>query len=402
MLIVYTDPVINRRALPILVTTMLLASCAPNPSVYTSPTASSRATTEPAVASATPTQAKVACLSQAEALPLAARVGQLYMVAVSTNGVSGAVSVAIKESLVGSVVLLDNTTGGAKYVADLSNQVRSLGPVNLPVLVAADQEGGRVQRLAGAGFAPIPTAVQQAEMSTPELAAAAKTWGEQLRAAGVRFNLAPVADVVPASKVSTNEPIGKLRRGYGSDPVIVAEKVAAVVQGMRDAKVATSLKHFPGLGQVVANTDFGVAKDATTSAGDAGWQPFRTAIGAGASSVMVSSAIYTQLDPSTEAMFSKPIVTGILRDQFGFDKVIISDDLGAAAAVKDVPVAERGTRFLLAGGDLAINADPSTVGAMVANTLAKAEADPAFAAQVTRSAARVLELKASVDLVDCG
>ena len=324
------------------------------------------------------------------------------MVAVSTAGMGDTVAQTIATTGVGSVVLLDDSQADKATIAYRTNDIRALGTTQLPILVAVDQEGGRVQRLRGEGFAAMPTAVEQGKLDDAALQDDAREWGVQLNEAGIHFNLAPVGDIVPEGLVSSNEPIGRLQRYYSSDPQVASGKVTAFVRGMTQAGLATSVKHFPGLGRVVANTDNAPATDTTTSEGDPDWAPFRAAIAAGVSSVMVSSAVYQKLHPGVEAMFSKKIVTGMLRGDLDFDRVIISDDVGAAGSLKNVPMAERGTRFLRAGGDLVINANTAALPAMLADTLAKAKADPAFAKQIERSAARVLELKASVDLLDCG
>ncbi len=331
----------------------------------------------------------------------AERVGQLYMVGVSTTGLDAATSSAIRDSLTGSVVLLGNTTAGADAITTVTDAVAALGTDAMPILVAVDQEGGRVQRLKGPGFSDIPTAVSQAALPAGGLRDAARGWGQELAAVGVHYNLAPVADVVPEAKQSSNAPIGALKRNYGNDRETAARGVTEFVEGMSEAGLATSLKHFPGLGKVTTNTDFGAAKDTDVVPGDEDWSVFTAGIEAGASSVMVSSGVFENLDPGHEGVFSSVIVTNILRGQLGFDKVVIADDLGAAVAVKDIPAAERGTRFIRAGGDLAINADPALLTGMVADTLAAVEADATFAARVAESAERVLELKAQAGLLEC-
>ena len=116
---------------------------------------------------------------------------------------------------------------------------------------------------------------------------------------------------------------------------------------------------------------------------------------------MVSSAIYTQVDPDNPAVFSEQIVTGVLREQLGFDGVVISDDLGVAASVASYPVAERGINFLAAGGDMVIVADAGATQVMVDATVALAESDPEFAGQLASKVARLLTLKTSVGLLDC-
>lgn len=385
---------------------LVLAGCAPEginspPNQGDIAPTESRLASAEASASASPSDDAVPCLREAEAMPLQQRIAQLYMVGVSTKGVSPEVKDAISTWGVGSVVLLENSTAGSTSAASVSAAVGSLGSSELPILVAVDQEGGRVQRLQGQGFATIPPALQQGTMSPEALRTEAEKWGDELAGAGVHYNLAPVADVVPTAKLSTNAPIGALKRNYGVDSATVGRAVSAFTEGMQDAGVATSVKHFPGLGEVTNNTDHGVAIDTDIVPDDPGWQPFRDAIEAGASSVMVSSAIYKNLDPASEAVFSKKIITDTLRGQLGFDRVVISDDLGAAAAVREVPVAQRGTRFLAAGGDLVINANPRTMGSMIDHTIAAAEAEPKLHQQLTVSAARVLQLKESVGIFQC-
>ncbi|HPZ50090.1 MAG TPA: glycoside hydrolase family 3 N-terminal domain-containing protein, partial [Propionibacteriaceae bacterium] len=238
-------------------------------------------------------------------------------------------------------------------------------------------------------------------MGDAALASAAEKWGTQLWAAGVRYNLAPVADVVPAAKTSSNQPIGALKRGYGSDPAVVSARVSAFVTGMEGASIATSLKHFPGLGEVTGNTDFTSATDAVTTRTSPSLAAFKAGIEAGASSVMVSSAVYSKIDPGVPAVFSPVIVTDMLRGDLGFTGVVISDDLGAAKSVSGVAPADRAVRFVAAGGDLLINADLAIQPAMTDAVVTRATTDPAFAKQVTQSAARVLALKESVGLSVC-
>src|SRR5699024_557141 len=132
--------------------------------------------------------------------------------------------------------------------AEYTDAVRqaSSGPEGVELLVGADQEGGQVQRLSGPGFSDIPSAATQATLSDQELRRQAQQWGEELRQAGVTVDLAPVADVVPASVGEQNKPIAALGRGYGSDPQQVANKVTAFIKGMAAGGEATAVKHFAG------------------------------------------------------------------------------------------------------------------------------------------------------------
>ncbi len=373
-------------------------------SVPSRPTTVAAQTSAPASEPGQPasgSEAEASCLAAAQQLSAAEQVGQLYMMAIQTGTPVETAVAQLQTTGAGAVILLGNWTRSASELATYNQQLVAASPSAFPVIVAADQEGGLVQRVQGPGFETIPAATEQALLDADELRADWQRWGGQLVQGGVRFNLAPVADVVPADQVSVNQAVGQLRRGYGSDPQLVAELVGQVVQGLDAAGVASSVKHFPGLGQVTENTDLAVGYDHTSTLTDDQLMPFQAAIDAGASSVMVSSAIYTQVDAANPAVFSPAIVTGILRDRMGFDGVIISDDLGVAAAVASYPVANRGLDFLRAGGDMVIVADPQAAQAMVAATLAAAQSDPDFAGQLADKVARLFALKTDVGLMSC-
>ncbi|MCC6495540.1 MAG: glycoside hydrolase family 3 protein [Propionibacteriaceae bacterium] len=377
-----------------------LAPSATLPSPSGTPVAPTVTATPTATGSApTPTLPVNPCLDEAAGLSLRAQVGQLVMVGVG-GGLDAAERRAIKANLVGSVVLLGAQDGGVRATRALTRELAGLNP-EAALLVAADQEGGLVQRLRGSGFSRIPSAARQAKLADAELRAAARGWGAALGKAGVLLDLAPVADVVPAARKLSNAPIGRLDRGYGSNPAKVTAKTGAVIGGLADAGVAAAVKHFPGLGEVTGNTDHtaGVV-DRVTTARSASLQPFRAAAEGGVAAVMVSSATYSRIDGSRQAVFS-PKVIGLLRG-WGYDGVVISDDLGAAVSLRRVAASDRAVRFLAAGGDLVINADPALTGAMVRGVLRKAKASPDFAEHVTGSAARVLLLKSRLGTYDCG
>lgn len=342
-----------------------------------------------------------ACLAKAKALSKEEQVGQLLMVGVATSGLDSDTTEVIRSSKAGSVVLLGKSNVTRSNVAALSAQVGALGTAELPILVATDQEGGNVQRLQGQGFTKIPDALAQGQMNPTAFHAQAETWGEELARAGVRFNLAPVADVVAEADASKNAPVGKLKRQYGSDPAQVGEHVVGFVQSMSKSDVATSLKHFPGLGRVQENTDQKAATDTETVVNDPSWKPFIDGIEAGASSVMISSATFQKIDADHQAVFSRKIITEILREDLGFDGVVISDDLGAAGSVAKVPAGERAVQFLKAGGDLIINADASITPDMADAILGAIEKDAELAGSVTDSAARVMAMKESIGTMEC-
>ncbi len=268
------------------------------------------------------------------------------------------------------------------------------------MLVATDQEGGEVQVLTGSGFSDIPSAMDQSTQPRDQLVASARTWGKELADVGVNMNLAPVADLVDIDRPSTNEPIGRWGREYGHDAATVSSKAGAFAEGMQASKVIPTYKHFPGLGRVTANTDTSanVVDSTTNRSTDAAVSViFGAAIAAGAQVIMVSSATYALIDPSAPAVFSSTIVTEMLRTEMGFTGVVITDDVSAAVQVQGVAAGERAVRAVRAGCDIVLaSADPTVAADMVKALVAAAQSDPAFAARVDESAARVLALKSGL------
>ena len=285
-------------------------------SASASPTGATATRTTPtgSVTSMTPTGPR-SCQSLAASLSRAEQVGQLYMMGVEGSQIGPQESAHLHNLRIGSVVLLQTPVMSRTAVRRLTDSIVAAGGGPIPVVVSADQEGGLVQRLKGSGFSTIPAATVQATWSTSTLTSAWAGYGAQMRAAGVLFDLAPVTDLVPPGSVSTNAPIGQLHRNYGTSTTSVARSVDAVITGLDRARVAGSAKHFPGLGAVTTNTDFGVATDYTTTTSSPSIDGFRAAIRSGVGSVMVSSAIYKKIDPDVAGVFSSRIVTDLLRGQ---------------------------------------------------------------------------------------
>jgi beta-N-acetylhexosaminidase len=334
------------------------------------------------------------------------RVGELFMLGINGAAMSAAEVAALQAYHLGSTFLVNSRQGGAESIRTLTAQIQSLATdsntYGVRLFIAADQEGGYVQRLNGPGFDKIPTALEQGGLSTSTLEADAVTWGKQLAAAGINLNLAPVMDVVPPGTDADNAPIGALEREYGHDPTTAGDHGSAVVRGMAGAGVATALKHFPGLGRVVGNTDnVGGVVDSVTTAQDPYLASFQAGITAGAPFVMISLATYSKIDPDRQAVFSTTIIGTILRGQLGFTGVVVSDDIGAAAAVASMAAGDRATAFITAGGDLMIVSGVSAAGQMAEAVLSHARADSAFEAQVDAAATRVLQAKAAYGLLSC-
>jgi beta-N-acetylhexosaminidase len=335
----------------------------------------------------------------------AERVGQLFLVGIPVNGGPGAEAVdAIRDHHFGSVLFSGDSTAGVETIKNITSQVQALtkDTAGVKFLVAANQEGGEVQPLRGPGFETMPSALAQGSMTPQQLQSAAYTWGRELSQAGVNLNLAPVMDVVPPGTAAENAPIGALDREFGDNPTTNGEHGAAFIRGMREAGVATSAKHFPGLGRVRGNTDYTAdVVDDQTTADDPYLGSFQAAIDTGVPIVMVALATYTRIDPDHLAVFSTRIIQGILRDRMHFNGVVISDDLGEAAAVADIEPSTRALDFLAAGGDMITSQTVPAAIAMDEAVVRAVQTDAAIRNDVSNAVMKILEVKQSYGLLPC-
>ena len=338
-------------------------------------------------------------------MTMAQRAGQLFAVGIATSPGSEAAR-AVRTYHFGSLLVGSTTTASRAELRQVTAADQALASVaataQVRFFIAADQEGGEVQRLRGAGFAAIPSAVTQGELAPATLQHEAAGWGSELKQAGVNLDLAPVMDVVPPGTAGRNQPIGALRREFGTDPQTVASHGVAFLRGLRQAGVAATAKHFPGLGRVTGNTDLtaGVV-DPVTAPGDPYLGSFQAAVDAGVPFVMVSLASYPRIDPRHLAVFSSHTMRTLLRTRMHFGGVIISDDMGAAAAVASLSPAARAVSFLSAGGDMILSESLPAAAAMDAAVVAKMKRDPAFRSDADAAVMRILVAKQAYGLLPC-
>ena len=326
--------------------------------------------------------------------------GQVLMIGTPVDE-PGGLRDEIRDLHLGGAFLAGRSTRSASALRGDITALREAGGAN-PPLIALDQEGGSVQTLKGKDFPLIPSAVRLGEGPPAKLRSEVRDTARRLSDIGITVNLAPGADTVPADGGEKNPPIGGFRRQYGSDPAKVAAAIGDVVPASQGEGVLTILKHFPGLGRVTSNTDTSRdAIDRTATVDDPYLEPFDAGIKAGSAGVMMSSASYPKLDDENIAVFSKPIITGLLREKLGYDGMVMSDDLGAADAAEIVEVGDRAVRFVAAGGDLVLSIRPEDAEPMAEALVRAAEQDPEFQHRLTDAVQHVLRAKERAGLI-CG
>lgn len=219
------------------------------------------------------------------------------------------------------------------------------------ILVAIDEEGGDVTRLEVVDGSSVPGNHALGAVDDPELTrAVAHELARRLADCGVHLNWAPSADV---NSDPDNPVIGV--RSFGSDPDLVARHTAAYVEGMQSAGVAACTKHFPGHGDTAVDSHhalptIGVGAD-VLAARDL--TPFRAAIAAGSKAVMSAHILVPALDPDQPATLSRRILTGLLREELGYEGLIVTDGMEMQAISATYGI-ERGSVLAIAAGADAI------------------------------------------------
>jgi beta-N-acetylhexosaminidase len=300
------------------------------------------------------------------------------------------VRTALAESGLGGVILFDRDqlTGGPRNIVSpaqvkrLTADLRAASP-GRGIIVSVDQEGGVVTRLSPAhGF---PAVASEAAIGSGTTAAA-RTWARgiatTLAANGFDLNFAPVVDL----DVNPRSPaIGALDRSFSADPDVVVERATIEIAAHRAAGVRTTLKHFPGIGSSTTNTDFGVA-DVTATWTRTELEPFRGLIAAGVVDlVMAGHVVNGQLDPDRPASLSKAVVGDLLRGELGWDGIVVTDDLQAAAITKAFGSDEAILLALEAGNDLLLFANQQVYDAKLVPRVVKLIADAVAAGRIPES-----------------
>lgn len=259
----------------------------------------------------------------------------------------------IREGRVGCVVLFTRNIESSGQTLELTHSLQCAAaesPYAGPLLIAIDQEGGRVSRLSE-DFTRFPAARVFGRIGDPELVSrCARACAAELRASGINANFAPVLDILTNPDC---EVIGD--RAYGDDAELVSAMGAAAIQGLQAGGVAAWAKHFPGIGDMAPDPHETLPSSGLSLGALRGRElkPFRAAMDprTGVAGVMAAHALYEQIDPARPASQSPCIMEGLLRDELGYGGVAITDDLDMGAI--DEP-AEGALLSLRAGADIAL------------------------------------------------
>lgn len=323
------------------------------------------------------------------------------------------ISSMITDYHIGGVILFRQNLVNSNQIVEFTDALQEASS-NLPLLIATDQEGGYVTRLQNGTEMPGNMALA-ASGDANNAYVAGKIHGSELSALGINYNFGPVVDV----NVNQNNPIIGVR-SYSSNVDVINEMSTAYMDGIHEAGVISALKHFPGHGNVSVDSHYDLPE---VSYSREEWEaidlaPFKYAIEHGTDSIMSAHVTLPSVDDTMiqatlsdkemliPATFSKPILTGILRDQIGFDGLIVTDalDMGAIADNFDRNYAVHAS--LYAGADIALmplqitNRDEiKQLESLFVYLEDKMETNPEFLERMKEAATRVIKKKLQMGLV---
>jgi beta-N-acetylhexosaminidase len=279
----------------------------------------------------------------------------------------------IRDFRVQSLILFKRNVDTPEQVADLVRELQSLAldaGYSRPLLIAIDQEGGRVQRLR-APWTVWPPVRRLGEIGSEDLTRRmAVAISEELKACGITLDFAPVVDVDtnPANPI-----IGD--RSFSRDPEDVAKQAVAFIEAMQGAGVAACAKHFPGHGDTDKDShlDLPVVEHARSRLDAVELVPFRKAIAANVATIMTAHVVVRELDERVPATLSPAVVSTLLRDELGYKGVIVADDLEMKAVSASWPYALSAVLASKAGCDILPVCEHEEAQAAVIEALIKGE-----------------------------
>ena len=344
--------------------------------------------------------------------PLKKQIGQMLMVGFRGMGLSPDNHIVsdITQLHVGGVILFDYDVPHKKYGRNIKSpqQLKKLNAdlqklADTKLLIAIDQEGGRVNRLRTVyGFPPTVSAKFQGKVNVDDTTVkyAAQT-ASTLAHLGFNLNFAPCVDVDvnPLCPV-----IGKLERSFSANPEAVSKQAEIWLTEQAKQGVTGCLKHFPGHGSAKADTHIGMA-DVTGTWTAAELEPYRRLIRTGkVQAIMTAHVFNAKLDATYPATMSEAVITGLLRRQLGFEGIVVTDDLAMGALVEHYSLEEILVRAVLAGADvLCLSNNGETYDPHIAQKaveiIFKAVQDGRIPRQrISDSYARIMKLKRNIPL----
>lgn len=334
-----------------------------------------------------------------EAMSLDAKIGQMLLVGIEGTKLDAQAKEMISEDQIGGIILYKDNISTLKDMVGLINDLKKSNNDNpVPLFMSVDQEGGKVSRMPDE-FAVIPSnATVGAAQSADSAETMGKLLGREVLSAGFNMNFAPVLDI---NSNPDNPVIGD--RSFGSTESTVSSLGIAEMNGIASAGVIPVVKHFPGHGDTAVDShlELPIVNKTAAQLAKLEWLPFQKAIQAQADVVMVAHILFPKLDSEKPASLSQEIIGKLLREEMGFQGVVITDDLTMGAITDHYTLEAAAVDTVLAGSDILLVAHEYENEEAVRKALLESVKDGSIAeSRIDESVYRILALKDKYQLKD--
>ncbi len=336
---------------------------------------------------------------QVQKMTLEEKIGQMIFAGVQGTKPNAKAEQLVAKYKVGGIILnkknMINPAQTVAYINYLKNENRQN---SIPLFFGIDQEGGSIAKLPG-GLKPFPTNQKIGEINNPAFSfEIGALLGKIVDAYGFNMNFAPVLDV---NSNPDNPVIGD--RSFGDNPEVVSRLGIETMKGLQSKNIISVIKHFPGHGDTSVDSHLALPTVHKTKSALEKTElvPFKKALAEGADVVMVGHILFPDLDPVYPSSMSKVIIDGLLRNELGFNGVVITDDMTMKAITGNFDIGRAAVQSVLAGSDIIMVAHEHKQMIAVISALKSAVHRGEIPEErLNESVTRILELKKKYNLED--
>lgn len=329
-------------------------------------------------------------------LSLEEKVGQMIFAGIKGTDITNETKKIISTHQVGGIILFKDNLKNANQSVSLLNAIKQENTNNkVPLFLGVDEEGGRISRLPE--LMKLPTNEELGKRNDISLSYnIGKLLGKELSAFGFNLDFAPVLDI---NSNPDNPIIGD--RSFGTDAELVSELGLQMMKGIQSEQVISVIKHFPGHGDTAVDShkELPIIQKSLEELQALELIPFKHAVEQGAEVVMVGHILLPKIDSTYPASISERIITDVLREQLGYEGIIITDDMTMKAILNNLEIGESAVSAVKAGNDIVLVAHNYTNVKKAIDSIIKAIEDGEITEQrIDESVKRILSIKKKYNL----
>lgn len=329
-------------------------------------------------------------------LSLEEKVGQMIFAGIKGTDITNETKKIISTHQVGGIILFKDNLKNANQSVSLLNAIKQENTNNkVPLFLGVDEEGGRISRLPE--LTKLPTNEELGKRNDISLSYnIGKLLGKELSAFGFNLDFAPVLDI---NSNPDNPIIGD--RSFGKDAELVSELGLQMMKGIQSEQVISVIKHFPGHGDTAVDShkELPIIQKSLEELQALELIPFKHAVEQGADVVMVGHILLPKIDSTYPASISERIITDVLREQLGYEGIIITDDMTMKAILNNLEIGESAVSAVKAGNDIVLVAHNYANVKKTVDAILKAIEDGEITEQrIDESVKRILSIKKKYNL----